>query len=342
MTARVSIAMATFNGGRHLSAQLESIATQTHKPWELVIFDDGSTDRTIPIAAEFARTAAFPVRIFTGHDRVGYRKNFMRAAQQCSGELIAFCDQDDVWAPDKLDQVCKAFEDADVLLAFHNARLIDDRGSPKGYVFKPAEGGKVYDPLEIHPWMIVPGLTQVIRRSLLAFTDLHDASVDMFCPSDCMPHDQWFMFLASVFGRTAYLSEDLARYRQHDANTSGWLRARRFAFAAHSVSHAHYYARATLAAVDSRIELLTRMRDAKASEDASPVDAALDHYQHLRIHAERRLNLYSSKSLRARARFLLALIKHGSYTHPRVQWGLDNLLLDICVGLPAGPMLRAH
>lgn len=342
MTARVSIAMATFNGERHLSAQLESIATQTHMPWELVIFDDGSTDRTVPIVTEFARTAAFPVRIFTGHNRVGYRRNFMRAAQQCSGELIAFCDQDDVWAPEKLELVCEAFKDTDILLAFHNARLIDGQGSPKGYVFKPTQGAKIYAPLEMPPWMIVPGLTQVIRRSLLAFSDLHDGSLDMFCPTDCMPHDQWFMFLASIFGRTAYVSEDIAHYRQHDSNTSGWLRARRFAFAAHSVSHAHYYARATLAAVDSRIELLTRIRDAKADKDASPVDAALDHYQHLRTHAERRLNLYSSRSLRSRMRLLLALIRDGSYTHPRVRWGLDNLLLDICIGLPAGPMLRTH
>jgi len=341
MSMRVSVAMATFNGMRYLDAQLQSIAAQTCPPWELVIFDDGSTDQTVPMAHEFARTVPFQVRIFSGRERVGYRKNFMRAAQECSGELIAFCDQDDIWAPEKLEHVCHAFGNPDVLLAFHNARLIDTNGTLKGSVFKANQEGKVYAPLEMQPWTIVPGLTQVMRRSLLKFSDFHDRSIDLFSAADCMPHDQWFLFLASVFGHTEYVSEDLVHYHQHDANTSGWLRARRFAFVAHSVSHAHYYARTALASVDSRIELLTHMLDAVRGDDVSRVQAALDYYQHVRAHAERRLSLYSSKSLRKRARSLLSLIKHGAYTHPRVRWGLDNLLLDVCVGLPAGPKLRA-
>src|SRR5262245_6144046 len=98
----ISVAMATFNGERFLRRQLSSLTEQTVNPSELIVTDDGSRDDTLTILLRFAKTAPFPVRIVQNETRLGYRANFMKAATLCSSDLIAFCDQDDVWEPKKL------------------------------------------------------------------------------------------------------------------------------------------------------------------------------------------------------------------------------------------------
>ena len=113
--SRISVAMATFNGERHLAAQLESIAQQTLAPHELVVSDDGSTDSTLEIVEAFERRAPFHVRIERNPTRLGFAANFLTAAERCEGELIAFADQDDVWLSTKLERAAAAFAPGVVL-----------------------------------------------------------------------------------------------------------------------------------------------------------------------------------------------------------------------------------
>lgn len=109
---------------QHLRRQLESLAAQTYLPAELVITDDRSDDGTPSIVAEFATTSLFPVHFHPNENRLGYRRNFMRAASLCTSELIAFCDQDDTWYANKLESSVARFDEKEVLLTYHNARCI--------------------------------------------------------------------------------------------------------------------------------------------------------------------------------------------------------------------------
>ncbi len=329
----ISIAMATLNGARFLGDQLESIAAQTMRPAELVVCDDGSTDATLQILSKFARTAPFPVRIYQNPDRLGYRTNFLRAAKLCRGDLISFSDQDDVWARDKLDRMSAAFENPEVLLAFHNATVVDQRRAPVAETFGRSTE-QVYRPLELPPWTIIPGFSQVFRRSLLRYSDLHGCSVDIYSIGERMPHDQWFLFLASIFGSVAYIPNRLAQYRQHRLNCSGWLPSAPLAYAFHSVTHAGRYAASACAAITSRLSLLEELKD--AGEDADRVDAAIDHYLGVQRYAELRLQIYASKSLRCRMRSIASLIKDRAYTEACARFGMDNLVLDMCIGMPMG------
>ena len=126
---RVSIALATYNGEPFLMEQLESLAQQTLLPAELVVSDDGSTDKTIEIVREFAAHAPFDVVVLEHGARLNYRLNFRRAAKHCSGDLIAFCDQDDVWVPNKLERMVRVFSDSKVQLAYHNAVVAGPEGT---------------------------------------------------------------------------------------------------------------------------------------------------------------------------------------------------------------------
>lgn len=332
----VSIAMATLDGARYLNDQLESIATQSCLPNELVICDDGSSDATLSIISRFARNAPFPVRIFQNQKRLGYRRNFMRAAGLCSGELISFSDQDDVWDHRKIERMTAAFENPDVFLAFHNATVVDARRAPVGQTFMRSTGA-IYSALDLPPWIIVPGFSQMFRRSLLCYSDMYDRSIDIYSAADRMPHDQWFVFLASVFGSVAYLPDHLAQYRQHRSNSSGWLPSRPLAYAVHSVTHARRYAAFACAAVTNRLSLLDELRD--RSTDSGRIEAAIEHYRAVKRYADLRLQLYTSRSLRRRVHSVASLIKDRAYSRSR--FGVDNLVLDMCIGMPFGSALRA-
>ena len=168
----VSVAMATYNGQKFIREQLDSLAAQQRLPSELIITDDASSDKTVVIAEQFAKTAPFPVHVH-GHDnRLGYRANFMRAASLCTSDVIAFCDQDDVWSPQKLALCIEPFQDPAVLLAHHNAEVVTEAGERLGSLDHLASA-PMTPPLSLCPirQMGAPlGFTEVFRRSILAFS----------------------------------------------------------------------------------------------------------------------------------------------------------------------------
>ena len=336
----ISIALTTFNGERFLSKQLESLSAQTHIPLELVVVDDGSTDKTLEILESFAIDARFPVRIYQNAVRIGYRKNFIRAANLCSGDLICFCDQDDIWSEDKLERVAIEFLDQSVLLVYHNARLIDANGQTKGYIFKSNDVNATRSHEDFEPWAIVPGFSQCIRKSLLRFSSFHLDSVDMFNMTEPMPHDQWFIFLASALGKTNYIADSLADYRQHDRNTSGWLQAKPLAFALHNIVYASFYVRACHHALQNRIALLNQLKPLLRTSQGEHVDTLISHYTDLMEYVRRRLVLYTEKSFCVRARLLYSMIRNRTYSSSKARFRRGSMLLDIVIGVPLAHTLR--
>lgn len=210
--AQVSVAMATYNGEKYIREQLESIARQTLLPAELVITDDGSTDATLQIAEEFAGSVPFPVRIFRNESRLGYADNFLKAASLCRGDLIAFCDQDDVWMDTKISTCSNFFSTPDVLLVIHSAKVKTETNTYDSFYpqFKRTEVLESAALFANHP-----GFAMMIRKSLL-----HIAS-PMERPSRIYSHDHWLWFLAASAGHIVTIADTLALYRQHNQNVFG-------------------------------------------------------------------------------------------------------------------------
>ena len=106
--APVTILLASYRGARFIGAQLDSIAAQTHRDWQLIVSDDGSDDGTPKIIADFAASRpAGQVRIVRGPSR-GATQNFLHLLSIAPDGPIAFSDQDDVWFPDKLARALAA------------------------------------------------------------------------------------------------------------------------------------------------------------------------------------------------------------------------------------------
>lgn len=96
----ISIAIATYNGGRYLREQLDSLYRQTRLPDEVVVSDDGSTDDTQAILQEYAER--YGLRWSENNGKHGVNANFFRAIGLCTGDAIQICDQDDIWMPEKI------------------------------------------------------------------------------------------------------------------------------------------------------------------------------------------------------------------------------------------------
>ena len=123
----VSIALCTYNGAEYLDLQLESLCSQTYQHLEIIVVDDCSTDSSVLIIEKYALKYA-QFKIYQNKENIGYAKNFEKAALLCTGELIALCDQDDIWHPNKIELQVRALKDN--LLIYHDSEFIDQDNIP--------------------------------------------------------------------------------------------------------------------------------------------------------------------------------------------------------------------
>ena len=207
----ISVAMATYNGEAHLAEQLDSLAAQTRPPDELVVRDDASEDDTVGILHAFARRARFRVEVIAGGPRLGYAQNFMAASRACTGGLVFFADQDDVWRPTKVATVAQQVRRRRPEAVFHDVTLVDGVGAQ----ISPSYYGLLAE--RALPRAVgIKGCTMAVTRAFLDTWGWPAAT-------STVSHDFWVALLATAFDQRTYLAEPLVDHRLHDANTSGWL-----------------------------------------------------------------------------------------------------------------------
>ena len=221
MSHRISVALCTFNGGAHLRPQLDSLLAQTRLPDEAVVCDDGSTDGTVDALARFAAGAPFPVHVHCNADRLGPAQNFGKAVAACTGDVIACCDQDDVWLPHKLATLVELFEvHPDLGFAFSDAEVIDAAGRPLGY--------RLWDSVGFTPGLrrrfAADPLAVLVRQNVvtgatLAFAGRLRPLVLPIGPG--WMHDGWIGLLASAVTPAVAIPQPLVQYRQHAAQSIG-------------------------------------------------------------------------------------------------------------------------
>jgi glycosyltransferase involved in cell wall biosynthesis len=224
--ATTSVVLGTYNGARFILEQLESLAFQSCLPLELLVSDDGSSDETLDIVRAFADRAPFPVLVHQNPTNLGFGENFLQAALRARGKYVAFCDQDDVWTPNKLELCEPALTNTGVVLVAHTARTIDEHGSQSGLFLQNIRRNRVRPPLDHDPWGVYFGFSMVFRRELLDVIPPSRRGIDYITGGRPLAHDRWILFLANLVGRTAEIQEPLAGYRQHGANQFGSAEAR--------------------------------------------------------------------------------------------------------------------
>jgi glycosyltransferase involved in cell wall biosynthesis len=337
----VSVAMATFNGARYIRQQFDSLAAQTHLPSELVVTDDGSTDETLELVHDFAVKAPFPVFIHQNETQLGYRANFFHATTLCKSDLIAFCDQDDIWDRRKIELCVPLFDNPDVLLAYHNALTITADGHTIRSLDDWVLPQLINPPMSAGPWPFVKGFTQIFRSSVPFLPVLWATSVD-WNRRERMAHDQWFFFLSSVLGSIAYVKEPLVYYRQHDSNVVGagdrehFSDSVRLSFLNFSMRYAHLEecARQCANILDLAKERWNGTWHARASIAATK-------YQQLAQHYADRRTLYTATETGRRLLAFINILSSGGYSsNDRYRFGPKSLAKDALLGVAMGKRLK--
>ncbi|QRR02820.1 glycosyltransferase family 2 protein [Dyadobacter sandarakinus] len=222
----VSVAMCTYNGERFLPEQLKSIAGQTVPVDELIVCDDRSSDSTVQIIRDFAKTVSFPVQIHINEQNLGSTRNFEKCLSLCSGDLIFLCDQDDIWRADKVS-VQKNYLDThpDIDAVFSDAMMVNDDSQPTGRTIwqeiefdevsqKQWTDGKPHEIL-FHGF-VVTGATLALRKSALErLTPFPTHVPDLI-------HDAWIAMLLSLQNKIDFIADTLISYRVHSSQQVGF------------------------------------------------------------------------------------------------------------------------
>jgi glycosyltransferase involved in cell wall biosynthesis len=218
---KISIAMCTYNGERYLQQQLDSLASQIYLPSELVVCDDHSRDSTVQIVEGFSRNSPFPVHLIQNANKLGSTANFSQSIALCKGELIALCDQDDVWKEDKLAKQIAPFSDAEIGGVFCDGDLIDADSIPmdlslwNSLGFTPLMQKQV---LARSPLSVLARQNFVTGATLIFRADLRPHFLRI---PDEWVHDAWIAWKICTYSRLQLLPEHLLLYRIHSNNQVG-------------------------------------------------------------------------------------------------------------------------
>lgn len=222
MTPSVQVLLATFNGANFLSAQLTSLFNQSMPDFEILVADDGSSDDTVAILE--AACTQHPGRLRVIHrERVGGpAANFLRLLDAADAPYLMFCDQDDVWLPDKIEVMLRAIEQVELGNGGKPALVHSDLVVVDSQLRTLAESF-----FELHA---LDPRRHALKELLLGncvvgcATIFNQALARLVCgnpTTEIVMHDWWLAITASALGSICYLDRATTLYRQHDRNVLG-------------------------------------------------------------------------------------------------------------------------
>lgn len=108
---KISVALACYNGEKYIIDQLHSIMEQTRQVDEVIINDDCSPDKTAELVKNFiSKNNLKSWRIKINDKNLGFAENFRNAIDQCTGDVIFLCDQDDIWISNRVEVMMSIME----------------------------------------------------------------------------------------------------------------------------------------------------------------------------------------------------------------------------------------
>lgn len=207
-TVRVSVCIATYNGEKFIKRQLESIISQLDECDEVVISDDGSTDATLQIVKSFNSPL---IRVLDNKLKHGYTGNFENVLNEAKGEYVFLSDQDDEWAPNKVEKCLECLKTYDFVVS--DASIVGSKGEelePSFFLLRSPKKGFLGN---LYKFGYI-GCCMAFKREVLNKA-LPIPGNHVLCS-----HDNWLMLVASMFYKCIILDDKLVRYRRHGNNVS--------------------------------------------------------------------------------------------------------------------------
>jgi glycosyltransferase involved in cell wall biosynthesis len=213
---RVAICLATYNGESYLRDQLESLINQENVQINIIVGDDGSTDKTLDILKQYFDSGK--ISEIHHFNRVGINSNFLSLLTFCSNyDFVAFSDQDDIWESTKLYQLSKLLESEKPELAFCQRSFFGSTKKKFSTEFLNKSKVGFHNALVEN---VAPGNTVMLNRKAVEVIVASNASTASF-------FDSYIYLLISGLGEVKYLPIPLVKYRIHKNNAVG---IRKFGF----------------------------------------------------------------------------------------------------------------
>lgn len=223
--SNVEILLSTYNGAPFIRELLDSVLAQSFRDWRLVARDDGSRDDTLAILKEYSKAHPGKIEIIKDtHKRLGPCQSFAVLLSKSKSDYVMFCDQDDIWLPEKIELTLKAMKGLEekyegIPLLVHTDMKVTDKDLKvlsksfwKYQHINPAM--KALNNLLV--FNNVSGCTMMINGRL--------RELSQPIPKAAILHDWWIAIVASAFGRTEYVRKPTLLYRQHGANDAGAMK----------------------------------------------------------------------------------------------------------------------
>lgn len=204
----VSVIMNCFNGEKYLRQAIDSVLAQSYKNWEIIFWDNQSTDRSEEIFRDY-RDERLKYFSAPAHTLLHEARNY--AFAKANGQFISILDVDDIWLPEKLEKQIPLFDDPQVGIVCGNFWYQSERRSKRWKLFKEgAPTGRVTNELLTN--YFVGSLTLVVRRSALETLDV------LFDPRLHIIGEFDFVVRLSLHWELAAVMEPIAIYRLHDGS----------------------------------------------------------------------------------------------------------------------------
>lgn len=212
----VDILMATYNGSAYITQQIDSIITQTHSDWRLLIRDDGSRDNTVDIIRQYASQDSRIILIEDSLGNLGVSCNFATLLNACQSQYTMFADQDDVWFDDKIEASLNCLQNLEKTnpdkgaLVFANSIITNTDLSIKyGTLYRSKQKYQLKDFLFANAGY--QGAAMIFNAQLR----------DILLPlPDIRVHDYYISLVGHLQGVVGYLPAPKAYYRRHHSSVN--------------------------------------------------------------------------------------------------------------------------
>lgn len=203
----ISVCIPTYNGGKFIRSQLESILSQLSNDDEIVISDDSSSDNTLEIIDSFNDKR---IKVFANNTFHSPIYNLENALKQASGDYIFLSDQDDEWKLNKISVVMEYLKTTELVV--HDAQVVDGEGNllfESFFELNHTKSGKFYNLLKNGYIGCCMAFNRHVLESCLPF------------PKKLPMHDSWIGNVAAFkCERVSFIQDKLISYRRHGNNAS--------------------------------------------------------------------------------------------------------------------------
>ena len=220
---KIDILLSTFNGAAFLDDLLQSLYGQTYSDWRLLIRDDGSTDDTVDLLNRWYEKDKERITILNSENRnIGPKKSFEKLLEYSKSDYIMFCDQDDYWLPDKVQNTLTRMKELEQhhpgkpVQVFSDLTVVDQDLKVLHHSF--------WEYTKVHPENVKNIYRLLINNPVVGCTVMINKVAKLLVlpiPDDAVMHDWWIALNVAQKGVVDFLNYTTILYRLHQNNSIG-------------------------------------------------------------------------------------------------------------------------